>query len=109
VRSEPSPYQVRIETAARRPVAAVEAFRPQVAILDLGMPDLSGFEVAALLRSTLSNPPALIALTGYGRSGDRRRSEAAGFAAHLIKPVDVRALLGLLGSLLRERADGSKS
>lgn len=100
---------MRIETDARCTVAAVEAFCPQVAILDLGMPDMSGFEVAALLRSTLSNPPALIALTGYGQPGDRRRTEAAGFSAHLVKPVEIRALLDLLGSLAQKRAETSTS
>ncbi len=104
-----SGYEVRIETDARRTVTAVEAFQPQVTILDLGMPDMSGYEVAELLRSTLSAPPALIALTGYGQPGDRRRTEASGFSAHLVKPVDIRALLDLIGSLTQNRAERSEA
>jgi CheY-like chemotaxis protein len=104
-----SGYQVRIETDARQTVTAAEAFRPHVAILDLGMPDMSGFEVAAQLRSALSSPPALIALTGYGQPSDRRRTQAAGFFAHLVKPVDIRALLDLLGPLARGSAESSEA
>jgi signal transduction histidine kinase/ActR/RegA family two-component response regulator len=95
-----SGYQVRVEHDVRRAIAVIEDFEPDVAVLDLAMPDVSGFDLAALIRSKMADPPALIALTGYGQPSDRRRTEAAGFAAHLVKPVDMRALLSLLETMV---------
>ncbi len=72
-------------------------FRPTVAILDIGLPVMNGYELAAELRVLLvAEPPRMIALTGYGQSGDKDRSLAAGFHAHLVKPVDLDDLLGAL-------------
>jgi CheY-like chemotaxis protein len=72
-------------------------FRPEVAILDIGLPVMDGHALAARLRAELgAHTPRLIAVTGYGQRNDRRRSEAAGFDAHLVKPVDVQQLLALL-------------
>ena len=70
---------------------------PDVVLLDIGMPGMDGLEVARRLRQDLGLKKALfIALTGYGRDEDRRRSQEAGFNAHLIKPADVHALERLL-------------
>ena len=61
-------------------------------LLDIGMPGMDGLEVARRLRQDLGLKQALlVALTGYGREEDRRRSQEAGFNAHLVKPVDVSA------------------
>ena len=70
---------------------------PEVALLDIGLPGMDGLEVARRIRldSRLAHV-FLIALTGYGRNEDHRRSEAAGFDAHLVKPVDLERLLNLL-------------
>ena len=85
---------------AYSPVAALElleAFRPEVAVLDIGLPVMDGYELAARLRS---NPVTahclLIALTGYGQSHDRTRSEQGGFQHHLVKPVDIVKLIKLV-------------
>ena len=79
------------------PVAAldlVEAFRPKVAVLDIGLPVMDGYELAARLRSNpVTAECLLIALTGYGQSRDRARSEEGGFQVHLVKPVDIVKLL----------------
>jgi signal transduction histidine kinase/ActR/RegA family two-component response regulator len=63
------------------------ASRPEVVIVDIGLPELDGYEVARRLRDALGNGPRLIALTGYGQPEDRRLSRDAGFDVHLVKPV----------------------
>jgi CheY-like chemotaxis protein len=81
------------------------AFAPDVVLLDIGLPDTNGYEVARRLR-TLSGCAAirLIALTGYGQPGDRDRAITAGFEAHLVKPVDLTEL----GRLLATHPPGSR-
>jgi PAS domain S-box-containing protein len=94
-------YNVR---AARDPLEAIElaeAFRPHFAILDIGLPTMDGYTLARELRTRLADAtPLLIALTGYGQRHDRLRSEAAGFALHLVKPIDVDDLIVALASPL---------
>jgi CheY-like chemotaxis protein len=75
----------------------VRSFRPEFILLDIGLPGMSGYDVARLLRAEPSMQGAVIAaLTGYGQESDRQRSLDAGFDYHLTKPAD----LGLLESLL---------
>jgi signal transduction histidine kinase/CheY-like chemotaxis protein len=77
----------------------VSNFAPDAVILDLGMPGMDGYQVVARMRSMLQNPPpVLIAVTGWGQPDDHRRSQAAGFDHHLVKPVDVDVLQNLLTS-----------
>jgi PAS domain S-box-containing protein len=79
-------------------LAEQEAF--ELILLDLGLPGLSGYEVAAHLRSQDKLPqPRLVALTGYGQEQDRRRSAEAGFDLHLVKPIDLGTLTELLAEL----------
>jgi CheY-like chemotaxis protein len=67
--------------------------RPDVAIIDIGLPGINGYEVARRLRQLpRSRPIALIALTGYGQDEDRRRALQVGFDRHLVKPVDAERL-----------------
>jgi PAS domain S-box-containing protein len=71
--------------------------RPEVVLIDLGLPGLDGYEVARALRSTpTGKTTALIAVTGYGQAEDRRRSKEAGFDAHLVKPVSQSLLSSLI-------------
>jgi CheY-like chemotaxis protein len=87
-------------------IAALEAIKTDAAavvLLDIGLPGLSGLEVAKKVASEVANPPALIAVTGYGQEKDRELSFEAGFCAHLTKPVDVDKLTGLLERLFAER------
>ena len=72
---------------------------PDVALLDIGLPGLSGWHVARRLRERAGKTPLLIAVTGYGRDEDRRRSVEAGIHLHLLKPVDPEALETLLERL----------
>ena len=81
------------------PTALVEArrFNPEVALLDIGLPVMDGYELAVQMRATLGHDtPRLLAVTGYGRKNDRDRTRDAGFAAHIVKPVDTEALLRLI-------------
>jgi CheY-like chemotaxis protein len=80
-------------------------FRPDVMLQDIGMPNMGGLEVARLARSmpAVSNA-VLIALSGYGQPQDLQRSLDAGFAHHLVKPVDFDRLIQLLGELSETRA-----
>jgi len=67
-------------------------FRPEVAILDVGLPDMSGYELAAALRSAQLGACKLIAVTGYSGASELERSKRAGFDLHLVKPVDLQTL-----------------
>ena len=73
-------------------LAAAEANRPTIAVLDIGLPVMDGYELARRIRE-LPSPPHLIAMTGYGLAMDRQKSREAGFAAHIVKPVSVDDLL----------------
>lgn len=73
--------------------------RPDVVLLDLGLPGMHGFEVAEALRAgSTDGVPMVIAVSGYGRAEDRERSRAAGCAHHLVKPMDFDRLLELLAA-----------
>jgi signal transduction histidine kinase len=74
--------------------------RPQVILLDIGMPRLNGYEVAQRIRSQpWGREPTLVALTGWGQDNDRKRSSEAGFNAHWVKPLELHRLWNLLESL----------
>jgi CheY-like chemotaxis protein/two-component sensor histidine kinase len=79
-------------------VEAIEKHRPEVVLLDIGLPKLDGHEVCRRVRAQPWGKDILvIALTGWGQEDDRRKSEEAGFDGHLVKPVDYERLLKLLG------------
>jgi len=71
-------------------------FEPRVALVDIGLPDLSGYEVAKQLRASFQNRIFLVALTGYGQEDDLRTALDAGFDAHVVKPADLDELTRLL-------------
>jgi CheY-like chemotaxis protein len=84
-------------------LAIAEHAEPQVAILDLGLPRIDGFEVARRIRQRpWGKRTMLIALTGWGQEEDRIRSRDAGFDLHLVKPVDSPALLRILDTIRTE-------
>lgn len=88
-----------VHTVFNGPAALEEArsFRPEIVLLDIGMPGMSGYDVARELRAHSSDPGTIIiALTGYGRESDRERSFEAGFDFHLTKPPDPSTLESLL-------------
>ena len=90
-------YEVRIENWADKALHAAREFRPDIILLDLGLPGLSGFEIAREIRSSLDlHGVILIALTGYGQEEDRRQTRAHGFDDHMVKPIDLDALNALV-------------
>ena len=91
-----------VYTAANGAVAleSAEQHRPEVALLDIGMPKLDGYEVARRIRAQpWGQRITLVALTGWGQDSDRKRSQEAGFDSHLVKPLDLDKLTELLAAL----------
>ena len=87
-------------------VAGVRTVQPDVALLDLGMPHVSGYDAARLSRQQPGGDAVFrVALTGWGQDADKRRSSEAGFDAHLVKPADVATIEKLLQS---SAADASR-
>lgn len=88
----------RVVAAATGPdgVRAAERESPDLALVDIGLPGFDGYEVARRIRALPGAPPYLVAMTGYGRPEDREAAEAAGYDAHVVKPVDSDALARLL-------------
>jgi CheY-like chemotaxis protein len=91
---------VLVTYSGQEALDAVPVYKPSVLLLDIGMPGMDGYEVAREIRKRFdADGITLIALTGWGQDEDRRRSRAAGFDYHLIKPADLSALEALLASL----------
>ena len=91
-----------VVVTAAEGLAALDIARtkhPDIALIDIGLPGLDGYEVARRLRAADGPQPMLVALTGYSQPQDRRDAEAAGFDAHLVKPVDPADLARVLTSL----------
>lgn len=97
-----SGHEVQVAFSGTTALEVALEFQPNVVLLDIGLPEMDGYEVARHLRQ---NPQTkhvrLVALTGYGQDTDRQRSAAAGFDAHLVKPVDPRKLEGILSNVGR--------
>jgi PAS domain S-box-containing protein len=93
-------YQVEICHSGSEAVSRIARSRPEVAILDIGMPGMNGFEVAKAVRAQPGGDGIhLIALTGWGQEEDQRASRSAGFDRHLTKPVDLPELEQVIASL----------
>ena len=98
-------HQVEAAADGLQAIEAAKRFRPQLVLLDIGLPGLSGIEVAKHLRAEPGlQKTMLIALTGYGSDEDVKRSMQAGMDKHLTKPVDPLKLLALIASRRAERA-----
>lgn len=94
---ELSGHEVELASSGTDGVKAARDFHPEIVLCDLGLPGMDGFQVAAALRRDPDTASArLIAVTGYGREEDRRRSREAGFDLHLTKPVDPAQLRRVL-------------
>jgi signal transduction histidine kinase len=92
-------FEVRVAHEGQVALSIAREFRPNVVLLDIGLPGMNGFEVAHGLRSQPESQDALlIALTGYGEADSRTRSAQAGFDFHMVKPADVNLLLSMLAN-----------
>jgi PAS domain S-box-containing protein len=102
-------HDVRIAYDGPGTIAIAQEHNPEVVLLDLGMPVMSGYDVARALRAA-QKPLIIVAITGWGHEAAKRQSRAAGFDHHLVKPVSESALIELLALVAREPAskdDGS--
>jgi CheY-like chemotaxis protein len=90
-------HETQISLGGEEALAAAATFRPDVVLLDLGMPRVNGYEVCRRLREQpWGETITVIAQTGWGQEEDKRRTKAVGFDAHLVKPVDTAALMKVL-------------
>jgi CheY-like chemotaxis protein len=91
-------YEVATAIHPDLALAQLESFAPAAAVIDIGLPGMDGYQLAAEIRRRLAGKPMrLIAFTGYGGADDIARASAAGFDAHLVKPVEIDRLLAALG------------
>jgi two-component system, OmpR family, response regulator len=91
---------VEVAHTGRAALELASHFRPSVAMMDIGLPDIDGFELAARFRQLdETRGTRLVAITGYGHADDRRRTAAAGFEHHLVKPVEPERLNAVLDAL----------
>jgi signal transduction histidine kinase/ActR/RegA family two-component response regulator len=94
-------YEVAVAGDAIEALSLLEKSVPRVAILDIGLPGMNGYELAGCIRRRLDGrTPALVALTGYGQEVDRECARQAGFGHHIVKPVEPETLLRLLQELV---------
>ena len=98
-------FVVHVAEDGQSGIAAALAIRPDIALVDIDLPDISGYEVAANLRKSADMAALkLVAVTGYGQAMDREKAFAAGFDRHLTKPVPLESLLGAIHHLLGHEA-----
>jgi CheY-like chemotaxis protein len=98
-------HDVLVVHSGMAALTAAPVYQPNLALLDIGMPEMDGYELSRLLRQhpQLSNV-CLVALTGYGRDVDLQHSQSAGFHEHLVKPVDFDTLQNLLAQVAAQAA-----
>ena len=95
-------FAARVADGGAAALREIAGNPPDVVLLDLGMPGMSGWELARRLRDQSAGcRPVLIAVSGYGDAASRQRSADAGIEHHLVKPVDSAVLLGVLGRYVR--------
>jgi signal transduction histidine kinase len=99
-------HETRVAFDGPSALAAAAEFHPEAALLDIGLPVMDGYELAGRLLALNHGrrQPILVAVTGYGQVSDQEKTRAAGFDAHVVKPVDIPRLISLLERLLAETA-----
>ncbi len=93
-------FQAAIAHSALPALECWRSFQPHAAILDVGLPELDGYELARRVRAEYGGRPFLIAATGYGQTSDRRKASEAGFDRHFVKPVSVEEIVRALDQRL---------
>jgi CheY-like chemotaxis protein len=103
-------HEVRVAYDGREALQIAEEFLPQVALLDIGMPNMDGCQTARHIRQRpWGRSVMLVALTGWGQAQDRENATEAGFDRHLVKPYSGETLQGLIDEALRRDASGETS
>ncbi len=102
-------HQVVVAHEGRQAIETALRERPEVVLLDIGLPGLTGYEVCRSLRRQGMTGELIVAITGYGQESDRRLATEAGFDAHFVKPVGLAALQQLLAERARKSGCGSNS
>jgi CheY-like chemotaxis protein len=93
-------HHVTVEQSSRKALERAKQEAPQVCILDIGLPEIDGIELAKRLRAQPETVGSLlIAVTGYGQDQDRKQTRAAGFDYHLVKPADLKQLTAIIASI----------
>jgi len=101
-------HETRVVYDGNQAVAAFDDFQPNLVLLDIGLPGISGYEVARLLRSRGRHGVRIVAVTGWGQEEDRRRAKAAGFDHHLVKPADPLKLVETIAQWRRSQLDATR-
>ena len=103
---ESAHHEIRVVNSGRAALLAVEEFMPDIVFLDIGMPEMNGFEVAQKIRGNpRAGNPVLVALTGWGGDRDRQRSKKAGFDEHLTKPADLALIEDMISRVAVRTSD----
>jgi DNA-binding response OmpR family regulator len=97
-------YDVRVAYDGPEAIQAADEFAPTVALLDIGLPKLSGYDIARHIRRTRGDGVLLVAITGWGQEDDRRKAREAGFDHHFTKPADFEVLVELIEQEMKHRA-----
>ena len=98
-------HEVRVAVDGVQAVEIARQFEPRIALLDIGMPRMDGYEAARQIRTALGDRVFLVALTGWGQEEDQRRAYAAGFDRHVTKPAEPAALESLIASVADSRSE----
>ncbi|MGY6217337.1 response regulator [Methylolobus aquaticus] len=99
-------YETRVAYDGKQGIEVAASFRPEVLLLDLGMPGMNGYDACRHLREQdWGHDIFVVALTAWGQPGDRQKSAAAGFDAHLAKPTDYKTI----ATLIADRHTGVRS
>jgi CheY-like chemotaxis protein len=94
-------HDVRVAADGVQAMEVAQVFQPEIALLDIGMPRMDGYEAARRIRAVLGGQITLVALTGWGQEHDRQRAFAAGFDYHVMKPAEPDALESLIASVVK--------
>ena len=100
-------FDVRTARNGSEGLEVFNEFEPEICIVDIGLPDLNGFEVASEIKSSAQQPKLLIALTGYGQTEDRHKAIEAGFDLHLVKPIQPDELVATISETQISLASGA--
>ena len=101
-------HKVEVALDGPRALQIAAKFKPTIALVDIGLPVMDGYEVARRLRAaTESRPLKLVAVTGYGEEANREKSLEAGFDLHTVKPVELESIRSLLDGTRNSPANGS--